>query len=81
MFLLSSLPALLCMLIASSSETKISEEALKTCSAITCAIPGRDGRDGPKGEKGEPGTGWAALAAQIFTPSRRLFPVRALAET
>ncbi|XP_039096475.1 mannose-binding protein C [Hyaena hyaena] len=61
MFLLSSLPALLCMLIASSSETKISEEALKTCSAITCAIPGRDGRDGPKGEKGEPGQGLRGL--------------------
>uniref|UniRef100_A0A8C9JD59 C-type lectin domain-containing protein n=1 Tax=Panthera tigris altaica TaxID=74533 RepID=A0A8C9JD59_PANTA len=62
MFLSSSLPVLLlCMLTASSSEIKISEDALKTCSAITCGIPGRDGRDGPKGEKGEPGQGLRGL--------------------
>lgn len=62
MFLFSSLPVLLLgTLTTSGSETKFSEDALKTCSAIACGIPGRDGRDGPKGEKGEPGQGARGL--------------------
>nr|XP_006211678.1 mannose-binding protein A-like [Vicugna pacos] len=68
MFLFSSLPVLLlCVVTASSSETKTCEDAQKTCSVVACGIPvtngtpGRDGRDGPKGEKGEPGQGLRGL--------------------
>ncbi|EPY84600.1 mannose-binding protein A precursor [Camelus ferus] len=75
MFLFSSLPVLLCVVTASSSETKTCEDAQKTCSVVACGIPvtngtpGRDGRDGPKGEKGEP--------VQVFSlgqnPGKKLY--------
>ncbi|XP_004765355.2 mannose-binding protein C [Mustela putorius furo] len=61
MLLFSSLPVLLCVLTAANSEAEISGDAQKSCSVVTCAIPGRDGRDGPKGEKGEPGQGLRGL--------------------
>ncbi|XP_008848050.1 mannose-binding protein A-like [Nannospalax galili] len=61
MALLPSLLVLLLYVGASSSESKICEDTLKTCSVIACGTPGRDGRDGLKGEKGEPGQGLRGL--------------------
>uniref|UniRef100_A0A8C7A632 C-type lectin domain-containing protein n=1 Tax=Neovison vison TaxID=452646 RepID=A0A8C7A632_NEOVI len=61
MLLFSSLPVLLCVLTAANSEAEVSGDVQKSCSVVTCAIPGRDGRDGPKGEKGEPGQGLRGL--------------------
>lgn len=61
MFLFLLLPVLLCVVGMSISESNTCEDALKTCSVITCGTPGRDGRDGPKGEKGEPGQGLRGL--------------------
>ncbi|XP_004467420.1 mannose-binding protein A-like isoform X2 [Dasypus novemcinctus] len=63
----SLLALLLCVATASSLGKEACEDALKSCSVITCGVPvtngtpGRDGRDGPKGEKGEPGQGLRGL--------------------